>query len=132
MLSVMVLLEYLTESAISPLQANFVEIDDPLASDVSYSFIENSEATMYLVFRCVPLDKLKLIEEKLNKVLADILSGDIAWDTERMETVLNKRIQEQISMIENAPHDSVTSMVIGDVLYGSTEKDFDIRLNSVA
>ena len=33
MLSTMVLLEYLTESSVSPLQAAFVETDDPLASE---------------------------------------------------------------------------------------------------
>ena len=118
-MSLMALLEYLTESAVSPLQANFVEIEDPYASSASYTFIENSEACMYLEFSGVPVAKLGYVEEKLTKVLGDIVSGEIAWDASRMQTVLNKRIQEQISQIENAPHDSVASMVIGDVLYGT-------------
>ena len=132
MLSTMVILEYLTESAVSPLQANFVEIEDPLASEVSYSFIENSVATVYLMFRCVPINKLDLIEAKLNDVLDGLVSGKVAWDAERMLTVINKRIQEQISQVENSPHDSVAGMVIGDALYGNTDQDFELRLNSVA
>ena len=132
MMSLMALLEYLTESAVSPLQANFVEIEDPYASSASYTFIENSEACMYLEFSGVPVAKLGYVEEKLTKVLGDIVSGEIAWDASRMQTVLNKRIQEQISQIENAPHDSVASMVIGDVLYGTSDNDFDARLNSVS
>jgi len=132
MLSVILVLEYLTESAISPLQACFVEVDDPLASGVTYSFIENSVSTFYLKFKNVPIAKIDLIENRLKQELDSIINGKVAWDSGRMDTVINRRIQEQMSQIENSPHDSVASMVIGDVLYGSKEQDFETRLNSVA
>ena len=99
-------------------KACFVEVDDPLASGVTYSFIENSVSTFYLKFKNVPIAKIDLIENRLKQELDSIINGKVAWDSGRMDTVINRRIQEQMSQIENSPHDSVASMVIGDVLYG--------------
>jgi len=132
MFAMMILMEYLTESSVSPLQAAFVEIDDPLASSVGYSFIENSESTVYLIFRDVPREKMEKVELELKTVLDSIVSGKMAWDKERLKTVLDRRILEQISQVENSPHDAVAFMAIGDMLYGNNSSDFHKRLNSVA
>jgi hypothetical protein len=45
------------------------------ASQVSYSFIENLESTVYLVFKNVPMAQLGEVERLLMRVLQDILSG---------------------------------------------------------
>ena len=127
----MVLMEYLTETSVSPLQARFVEIESPLASRVGYSFIENMESTLYLTFRNVPKQKIPLVGGELQKVLTELVEGKIPWDRARMETVINRRISEQMSQIENSPHDAVAFMVIGDMLYGNTTEDLRVRLNSV-
>ena len=127
----MVLMEYLTETSVSPLQAKFVEIDSPLASSVGYNFIENKESTVYLTFRNVPKEKIALVGEELNTVLTDIVEGKIAWDGPRMLTVINRRISEQMSQMENSPHDAVAFIAIGDMLYGNSTEDLRVRLNSV-
>ena len=131
MFATMVLMEYLTETSVSPLQARFVEIESPLASRVGYSFIENMESTVYLTFRNVPKQKIPLVGGELKKVLTELVEGKIPWDRARMETVINRRISEQMSQIENSPHDAVAFMVIGDMLYGNTTEDLRVRLNSV-
>jgi len=131
MFATMVLMEYLTETSVSPLQARFVESDSPLASSVGYSFIENKESTVYLSFQNVPKDKIPLVGSELKTVLQEIVSGKVAWDRSRMSTVIQRRISEQMSQVENSPHDAVAFMVIGDILYGNNSDDLRVRLNSV-
>jgi len=131
MFAAMILMEYLTETSVSPLQATFVEIEDPLASRVSYSFIENAESTVYLMFENVPKEKIPDVDAKLQEVLTDLVSGKISWDTARMTTVIKRRILEQMSSLENQPHDAIAFMAIGDILYGHSVDDLNKRLNSV-
>jgi hypothetical protein len=45
------------------------------ASQVSYSFIENSESTVYLEFKNVPMAQMGEVEGVLMRVLRDIVSG---------------------------------------------------------
>jgi len=131
MFATMILMEYLTETSVSPLQARFVEVDSPLASSVGYSFIENKESTVYLMFENVPKEKIPEVGPELRKVLQELVEGKIVWDKNRMKTVVNRRILEQMSQVENSPHDAVAFMAIGDMLYGNNEDDLKVRLNSV-
>jgi len=132
MFATMILMEYLTETSVSPLQARFVEIDSPYASTVGYNFIENKESAVYLMFENVPKDKIDEVEPELEKVLEELVKGIIPWDFQRLKTVINRRILEQMSQLENSPHDAVAFMAIGDMLYGNTQEDLNIRLNSGA
>lgn len=70
-----VLLRYLTDTSVSPLQRELVEIDDPFASNVSYNIIENYESVLYLSFENAPLEKVDLIFERVQAVLSDIANG---------------------------------------------------------
>ena len=130
MFATMILMEYLTETSVSPLQARFVETENPLASRVGYSFIENAESTVYLIFENVPLEKIPKVVPELRSTLGDLVSGKLGWDKARLTTVINRRVMEQKSQVENSPHDAVAFMVIGDLLYGHSVEDLDIRLNS--
>ena len=131
MFATMVLMEYLTETSVSPLQARFVESEDPLASSVGYSLIENKESTVYLTFSNVPKKKIPNVGRELKKALEDIVSGVTAWDRSRMSTVIKRRISQQMSQVENTPHDAVAFIAIGDMLYGNSTEDLRVRLNSV-
>ena len=131
MFATMVLMEYLTETSVSPLQARFVESDQPLASEVGYSLIENKESCVYLMFQNVPKDKIPQVGPELKKVLQELVNGTIVWDRSRMSTVIQRRISQQMSQMENTPHDAVAFMAIGDMLYGNTSEDLRVRLNSV-
>lgn len=100
-----ILLEYLTDTAISPLQKEFVEKHPPLANHVSYSIIENTEGLFYVNFRWdnkslstlnmeigvktqflffmhllffsnVPTERLEEIPPKLHALLKTIAEGD--------------------------------------------------------
>ncbi|XP_055534540.1 uncharacterized protein C05D11.1-like [Wyeomyia smithii] len=125
-----VLLRYLSDTSVSPLQQEFIEIESPYASRVGYNIAENSESLLYIGFENVILDKMDAIFPKLMKVLKRIASGEEKIDMKRMASVLERYILESLRNLESNPHDDVAFHVIGDVLYGEVAKDFDTRLNA--
>ncbi|XP_069695441.1 uncharacterized protein C05D11.1-like [Periplaneta americana] len=127
----LILLKYLTDTSVSPLQKEFVEIDDPYASKISYSLAENSESMLYLMFENVPTEKIELVKDRLHEVLGAIINGTEKLDMKRMHTVIHRHILESLSHLENNPHETVAFMIIGDMLYGNTKEDLDHRLNQV-
>lgn len=72
-----VLIRYLSETSVSPLQREMVEISDPYASTVSYNIIENYESAIYFTFENVPLEKIDLVYDKMVSVLTNISEGKI-------------------------------------------------------
>ncbi|XP_076234685.1 uncharacterized protein C05D11.1 [Calliopsis andreniformis] len=123
------LLKYLTDTSVSPLQKDFVDIDDPYASNVAYSCCEYSISILYLAFENVPKPKISLINDHLVKVLNDVYTKGI--DMKRMRTVVHKRILETLKDLENEPHDTIAHMLFGYVLYGNTKEDLDQRSNQI-
>uniref|UniRef100_A0A8D8XF76 Uncharacterized protein C05D11.1 n=1 Tax=Cacopsylla melanoneura TaxID=428564 RepID=A0A8D8XF76_9HEMI len=127
-----VLLKYLTDTPVSPLPKEFVDIPDPYCSQVAYSIIENSSSLVYFTFENVPKDKLNLIKSKMLSLLSDIVEGKLPIDINRLVTVIRRHRAECLTHIENNPHFCIASMAIGDMLYGNTKEDLDQRLNQIA
>lgn len=70
-----VLLRYLADTSVSPLQREFVEIADPYASQISFTINENLESLLYFTFENVPMEKIDLVNDKLIGILTNIASG---------------------------------------------------------
>ncbi|XP_033118146.1 uncharacterized protein C05D11.1-like [Anneissia japonica] len=126
-----VILEYLTDTAVSPLQREFVEIKDPYCSKVRKSIIENSEACFYIKFDNTPVGKLDQIREKLLSVIGDIVSGKESIDMSRMTSVIHREILDSLNSMEERPHDTFAFICIGDFLYGNTPEELNKRLNQI-
>ena len=123
------LLKYLTDTSVSPLQKELVEIDDPYASDVGYCCCEYSVSLLYLELTSVPKLKISLIKDQLIKTLNDVHAKGI--DMKRMKRVVHRRILETLSSLENDPHDTIAYMIFGYALYGNTKEDLDQRSNQI-
>ncbi|XP_017886890.1 uncharacterized protein C05D11.1-like [Ceratina calcarata] len=123
------LLKYLSDTSVSPLQKEFVEIDDAYASDVHHTHTEYSVSILYLAFQCVPKSKIPLIKDQLLQVLNNVHKNGI--NMKRMKTVVHRRILETLSSLENEPHDTIANMLFGYALYGHTKEDLDQRTNQV-
>lgn len=76
-LALIVVMEYLTESSISPFTAAFVESDDPLASSVDYGLDEQIEHKVVVYFSDVPLNKLGEVLEMSAKNKLKILTHSL-------------------------------------------------------
>lgn len=126
-----ILLRFLSDTQVSPLQRELIEIDDPYASQVFFSIIENAVSLLYGHFGNVPIDKIDLVYDKLMSVLKGIANGDEKIDMIRIKNIIEKQIMEALSNLENEPHSSVSFLVIGDALYGNTNEDFEERMNHI-
>lgn len=122
------MLKYLSEFSVSPLQKEMVEIEDPYASEINYNLYQNSETCNYLTFQDVPFIKLKHIKSKLFSILSNIVENENI-DMERMESIIKRNRLECTSYLERDPHSSVAFLIIGHVLYGNTKEDLEQRVN---
>ncbi|MPC81855.1 uncharacterized protein E2C01_076493 [Portunus trituberculatus] len=120
LLSISVLMEYLTHSSVSPLPKIFVEVDDPLASSVHHSCFENSVSTCYFGFYGVPKDKVNSVSPLLMDTLTKIGSGEMSIEMDTMKDILSNLILLQDSSLETIPHDTIANSAIGDILYGNS------------
>ncbi|KAK0087176.1 hypothetical protein PV325_001628 [Microctonus aethiopoides] len=125
------LLKYLTDNSVSPLQKEFIEIDDPYACSVDFYLIENSVSILYLMFSGVPIEKVPHVERHLKNVLMDVYESKSGIDMKRMATVIHRHQLETLSNLENMPHQAISFMLIGDALYGHTITDLQQRLNTI-
>ncbi|XP_058054864.1 uncharacterized protein C05D11.1-like [Anopheles bellator] len=126
-----VLLRYLTDTSASPVQRDFIENENPDASSVSYSILENSVSLLYIAFENVPLGKESSIFPKLKSLLDSIANGTEKLDMTRMRNVIERYRLEALSSVESNPHDHIAFHVIGETLYGSSDEHFEKRLNVI-
>lgn len=125
------LIEYLNDTAASPLQQAFVERQDPYCSSIEFCLIENSESCMYLSFAGVKKEKLSLVKDRLIGLLQDTANGTEPLNMKRMKDVIHRKKLQVLSTMESSPHFAIASAVIGDFLYGHGTEDLDIRLKTV-
>lgn len=124
-----VLMRYLSETSVSPLQREMVEISDPYASSVSYNIIENYESAIYFSYENVPLDKIDLVYEKVQEVLGKISKKEEKFDMTRMQNILERCILEYFSNLESNPHEALAFAAIADSLYGECNDDVSCRMS---
>lgn len=74
-ISCKLLLAYLCSTSLSPLQQDFVEVEDAFASDITFDTYENPSSLLYVSFHNVPLNKTELIYPKLHATLIDLAKG---------------------------------------------------------
>ena len=87
-----ILTTYMTSSPISPLQQRFVELPQPLATDVDANILLNSEAAVTVDFGNVPIDKMEEIDGMFKAFMHDIMNkGSEFWDMERMHNISEYR-----------------------------------------
>lgn len=119
LIAITIILDYLNSTAISPIQRDFVECDEPFCSSVSHNIIENSTSLFYLSFESVGKDYLDSVSQKLFELLRRIQRGDEELDMERLKTVISRKKVRIMSVAETSPHTIVVGPVIGHFLYGT-------------
>ncbi|KAI9323607.1 Metalloenzyme, LuxS/M16 peptidase-like protein [Dichotomocladium elegans] len=108
---------YLTESPVSVLQKEFVEIEEPLCTDVEFHATDHLKTTLMLTASNVPVEEMedfpKLLFETFQRLVEE---EDI--DMERMATVIEKEMLKLLDSIETDAHDTAAAACISDFLYG--------------
>lgn len=110
---------YLSDSAVSPLQRTFVEIDQPLCTDIYMANDERAGASILSIsFSSVPKAELEAMDVKLVLLLKDVAAN---MDMERMRTVLRRERLRLLSHLEMRPADCFSDVLIHEFLYGKLD-----------
>jgi len=123
---------YLTESSIAPLQQELVEIDEPFCGDLSVNFFENLQTALCLSAEGVPKEKLFQIKDKIVEVILRIAEHREAIDMDRMRTLVNRSILEEMNNFEDNPHDALAMLSIGDYLYTDNDKELQQNIDKIS
>lgn len=112
---------YLTSTSISPMKKAFIEIPEPLATDIDVDVLMNAEAAISIDFENVPLDKMDVIEAKFKQTLEDVAKEGI--NMQRLHTIIERMVLTRKTNLENSPHLIVPDPAVLDLLYGGNKKD---------
>eukprot|EP00026_Physarum_polycephalum_P001754 Phypoly_transcript_01756.p1 GENE.Phypoly_transcript_01756~~Phypoly_transcript_01756.p1 ORF type:complete len:1003 (+),score=143.28 Phypoly_transcript_01756:138-3011(+) len=116
--AIVVLWEYLTDSAVSPLTASMCEIEDPYGSSFSYYLALYQSTFLRLSLSDVSIEKLPLVCDCLFEKLNEIYKKqDI--NMKRMWSVISRSKLKHLESLENNPHETICDQVITDFLYGT-------------
>jgi Zn-dependent M16 (insulinase) family peptidase len=115
--SLEVLGEYLTESAVSPLYAEFVEIEEPLCTDITFHASNQDPSILTVYLSSVPAANLHSIEVTFKAALARIAKEGI--DMKRMETIIERQRLQLLESIETDAADTLSQGVLTDALFGN-------------
>ena len=122
---------YLTDSPISPLQKQLVEIPSPLCTDITvYNRERVCNDTIHLCLSSVPTSELENIENKIMDIFKNIETEGI--DMDRMNLVLKRDRVKLLDISERQPSMAFSWILISDHLYGDTEgKDLKEALDEM-
>jgi hypothetical protein len=83
----------ISQTFFSPLNKHFVELDEPLSTDVTMKVVMNSEAAIILDFDDVPIDAMDLIDARFQELLRAIAEqGADFFDMKRIRTISESAI----------------------------------------
>ncbi|KAG2209536.1 hypothetical protein INT47_008380 [Mucor saturninus] len=111
---------YLTDSPVSVLQKEFVEIEDALCTDVDFHITDHLKSTLMFTASSVPIEEIENFPTELFKTLRRLVdTKDI--DMTRMATVIEKETLKLLDSAETDAHDTAAAVAISDFLYGSPD-----------
>jgi len=114
-----VLGEYLSDSAVSVLSQTFIEIEDPITTNIHFWISYQLPSILSVGFESVPVEHLDSLEEQLFNVFREVTKGGI--DMDRMTTVVETQRNRSILSVERSPSDLMSSKLINEALYGSLD-----------
>ncbi|GAB5591544.1 hypothetical protein Unana1_06444 [Umbelopsis nana] len=111
---------YLTDSPVSVLQKEFVEIEDPLCTDIDFHIIDQLRAVLTCNIANVPEEELEELVPMLFDTLNRVIEEE-GIDMDRMNTIIRREKLKLLNNIETNSHFSAAITCIGDFLYGKED-----------
>lgn len=111
--------DYLSDSAVSILSQTFIEIEDPVTTDINFDTSYQLPCLLSIYFESVPVEHLDTLEERIFQVFHKVASGGI--DMARMETVVEKQRNKYLVYVERSPATCFSRKLIVEALYGTLD-----------
>ncbi|ODQ67306.1 hypothetical protein NADFUDRAFT_81826 [Nadsonia fulvescens var. elongata DSM 6958] len=118
---------YLSEGGASVLQKELVEIEDPLATDISYYTDDYIRTGVNFMFNSVPTDKLEECEQKAFKLLKSHCSSS-KFDLSKIRECVEREKSQAMLSCENSA-ETLALVAVSDFLYGKRDGS-DLRANA--
>ncbi|CAI8039021.1 Uncharacterized protein C05D11.1 [Geodia barretti] len=129
--AVTMLLRYLSDGPVAPLQSRLVEVPEPFCSEISDSVYENYVSCIGFTFSGVPTQQLGLLESKALEVLSDLVSGQEEVDMERMTNLIKRQLLTILDHVESSPHHYFAFALIGDFLFSQSPTELSSYLDQL-
>uniref|UniRef100_A0A914HDR4 Peptidase M16 C-terminal domain-containing protein n=1 Tax=Globodera rostochiensis TaxID=31243 RepID=A0A914HDR4_GLORO len=125
--ALMILFDYLTDTAVAPMRKDFVQAEDPFCTSVDFHILEQRDCEIIASFEGVPVNKLEKIREHFfEKTVADHRLPD-AFDVQRIGFILDQQTRLFHSKLENRSTSLIGGAIVGHQLYGQ-ESDPDYKV----
>ncbi|KAG9302935.1 hypothetical protein G9A89_022352 [Geosiphon pyriformis] len=111
-----ILHKYLSDSAISVLQKEFVEIEEPLCTSISFNISQHIRAPILVEFSNVPTEELNELSSRIFPVLERVAKE--GFDMNRMKTVIYRDKLKTLNYVETNPQSGFAIACITDFIYG--------------
>ncbi|GAA5981276.1 hypothetical protein JCM10908_004049 [Rhodotorula pacifica] len=115
---------YLTDSAVSPLSKEFIEIDEPACTDISFYASSENPTVICAYLSSVPVEELETLSSRLRKALGRI--ADEGIDMTRMQSVLERQKLQLFESMETDASEVICNVVVADGIWGA-EDGSDIK-----
>jgi Zn-dependent M16 (insulinase) family peptidase len=114
-----VLGNYLVDSEVSILSQTFIEVEDPLTTNISLYTREQLPDTISVYFESVPVENLDSVEDQLMDVFRKVVKE--GFDMERMAIVIRALKNRFLLSVEQAPANAISPKLVNEALYGSLD-----------
>ncbi|GAA94382.1 uncharacterized protein L969DRAFT_105184 [Mixia osmundae IAM 14324] len=122
-----ILSTYLSDSPVSPIYRDLVEIEEPLATDLGFYVSDQEKHVLNVYATSVPTEKLNTVKDKVIEVFRRVVESGI--DMERMAMLLKRDRIKILSSLEKDASEIFASSVISDFMFGSMNgKDLERSL----
>ncbi|KAL8283302.1 hypothetical protein RQP46_005712 [Phenoliferia psychrophenolica] len=128
--ALLVLITFLSDSAVSPLSKIFMDVPEPACGGIGFS-IGGDPQVITAELDAVPVKKLKSLPDQFLSSLS-IISGQ-AIDMERMRSVIQSTRLSVLRSVETSTSDYLCGTISSDALYGPEDgSELDEAINDIA
>lgn len=111
--------QYLTHTAISPLQAELVEIEKPYCTDIEFYTSDRLRSVISIGLASVPTELLQEAANLFFDIIKRIESQEI--DMKRIRALIIKDKLKVKNAVESDPHSAFSTPILTDYIYGSRD-----------
>jgi Zn-dependent M16 (insulinase) family peptidase len=111
--------DYLSDSEVSILSQTFIEVEDPVTTDISFYTQAQLPCTISIHFESVPVEHLDSVEGQLMDVFRKVAKD--GFDMERLAIVNRTLKNRRLLDVEESPARAIYSKLINEAMYGTLD-----------